>query len=82
MKPINIALFGFGRIGRNLFRQGYKNPNFNFVAISDLGPAKSLHYLLVRDSIHGVMDKAIRLEGNFLIADGQKNAHSFRWESR
>ena len=51
--PINIALFGFGRIGRNLFRQGYKNPNFNFVAISDLGPAKSLHYLLVRDSIHG-----------------------------
>ncbi|MBT3299731.1 MAG: type I glyceraldehyde-3-phosphate dehydrogenase [Candidatus Marinimicrobia bacterium] len=72
MKPINIALFGFGRIGRNLFRQGYKNPNFNFVAISDLGPAKSLHYLLVRDSIHGVMDKAIRLEGNFLIADGQK----------
>ena len=31
--PINIALFGFGRIGRNLFPLGYKNPNFNFVSI-------------------------------------------------
>ncbi len=70
--PINIALFGFGRIGRNLFRQGYKNPNFNFVAISDLGPAESLHYLLVRDSIHGPLEKDITLEGNYLIANDQK----------
>ncbi|MBT3839123.1 MAG: type I glyceraldehyde-3-phosphate dehydrogenase [Candidatus Marinimicrobia bacterium] len=70
--PINIALFGFGRIGRNIFRQGYKNPNFNFVAISDLGPAESLHYLLVRDSIHGPINKDITLDGNFLIANDQK----------
>jgi len=72
MKPVNIALFGFGRIGRNLFRQGYKNPNFNFVAISDLGPAKSLHYLLSRDSIHGPIDNEISLEGNYLVANGNK----------
>ncbi|HIA94230.1 MAG TPA: hypothetical protein EYO16_03035, partial [Candidatus Marinimicrobia bacterium] len=31
-KPVNIALFGFGRIGRNIFRLGYDNPNYNFVA--------------------------------------------------
>ncbi|MBT3591188.1 MAG: type I glyceraldehyde-3-phosphate dehydrogenase [Candidatus Marinimicrobia bacterium] len=72
MKPINIAIFGFGRIGRNLFRQGYKNPNFNFVAISDLGPAESLHYLLSRDSIHGPIDNEVILEGHYLVANGQK----------
>ncbi len=72
MKPINIALFGFGRIGRNLFRQGYKNPNFNFVAISDLGPAESLHYLLSRDSIHGPIDNEVTLEGHYLVANDQK----------
>ncbi|GIR56886.1 MAG: hypothetical protein CM15mP64_2980 [Candidatus Neomarinimicrobiota bacterium] len=44
-KKINIALFGFGRIGRNLFRLGYDNPNYNFVAVSDFGSAEALHYL-------------------------------------
>ena len=29
-KRINIALFGFGRIGRNIFRLGYDNPKYNF----------------------------------------------------
>ena len=41
-KKINIALFGFGRIGRNLFRLGYDNPNYNFVAVSDFGSAEAL----------------------------------------
>ena len=35
-KPLRIALFGFGRIGRNIFRIGFNNPLFEFVAISDL----------------------------------------------
>ena len=47
-KKINIALYGFGRIGRNLFRLGYDNPNYNFVAISDFGSAETLQYLLER----------------------------------
>ena len=60
-KKINIALFGFVRIRRNLFRQGYDNPNYNFVAISDFGSAEALHYLLVRDSIHGSMKDEVEL---------------------
>ena len=66
-KKINIALFGFGRIGRNLFRLGYNNPNYNFVAISDFGSAEALHYLLVRDSIHGSMDDEVILDGNHFV---------------
>ena len=52
-KPVNIALFGFGRIGRNIFR--LDNPNYKFVAVSDFGSAEALHYLLSRDSVHGSM---------------------------
>jgi len=70
-KKINIALYGFGRIGRNLFRIGYDNPNYNFVAISDFGSAETLQYLLARDSIHGAMDDAVKLEGNYLRVKDQ-----------
>ena len=71
-QKINIALFGFGRIGRNLFRLGYDNPNYNFVAISDFGSAEALHYLLVRDSIHGSMKDDVELDGNHLNVKGQR----------
>ena len=71
-KKINIALFGFGRIGRNLFRLGYNNPKYNFVAISDFGSSEALHYLLVRDSIHGSIDDNVKLEGNHLIVKEQR----------
>ena len=70
-KPVKIGLFGFGRIGRNIFRIGYNNPNYEFVAISDLGEAEAMYYLLMRDSIHGVMDEDIRLEGKHLKYNGQ-----------
>ena len=69
-KKINIAIFGFGRIGRNIFRLAYKNPAFNVVAISEFGHAEALHYLLVRDSVHGKLDDDIILEKDkFIIGD-------------
>ncbi len=71
-KPIRIALFGFGRIGRNIFRIGYNNPNYEFVAISDFGEPESLHYLLMRDSIHGPMKDEFLLEDNYLIYNDRK----------
>ena len=72
MKKVNIALFGFGRIGRNIFRLGYDNPKYNFVAISDFGSLEALHYLLVRDSVHGSMKDEVVLDGNYLKVKDQK----------
>ena len=69
---INIAIFGFGRIGRNIFRLAYNNPRFNIVAISEFGHAEALHYLLVRDSVHGKLKDSIELDGNNLIVGDQK----------
>jgi len=71
-KKINIALYGFGRIGRNLFRLGYDNPQYNFVAISDFGTPKILQYLLSRDSIHGPIKDKVKLDGNYLIVKNQR----------
>jgi len=70
-KKINIALYGFGRIGRNLFRLGYDNPQYNFVAISDFGTPEILQYLLSRDSIHGPIKDKVKLDGNYLIVKNQ-----------
>ncbi len=71
-KPVKIGLVGFGRIGRNLFRLGYKNPNFQFTVISDFGEPEVLQYLLMRDSVHGVIEDNITVDGNFLVVDGQR----------
>jgi len=67
IERIRIGLFGFGRIGRNIFRIGYNDPRFEFVAISDLGNVEAMHYLLMRDSIHGVMQEDITLKGKDII---------------
>jgi glyceraldehyde 3-phosphate dehydrogenase len=50
---INVAINGFGRIGRMVFRAGFKDKNINFVAINDLTETKTLAYLLQHDSVHG-----------------------------
>ncbi|SVC13127.1 uncharacterized protein METZ01_LOCUS265981, partial [marine metagenome] len=50
---------------------GHKDPRLNFVAISDMGHPDALHYLLVRDSVHGSMDDQVRLDGNYFITDQQ-----------
>ncbi|MEE9165906.1 MAG: glyceraldehyde 3-phosphate dehydrogenase NAD-binding domain-containing protein [Candidatus Neomarinimicrobiota bacterium] len=71
-EPIRIGLVGFGRIGRNIFRLGYKNPNYHFVAISDLAEPESLHYLLMKDSVHGPMKDDVVLEGNYISVDSQR----------
>ena len=63
---IRIGIMGFGRIGRNLFRLGYDNPLFDFVAISDLGEPEAMHYLLMRDSVYGEMAENVVFESNHL----------------
>ncbi|NOZ74510.1 MAG: type I glyceraldehyde-3-phosphate dehydrogenase [FCB group bacterium] len=68
---IKIGLFGFGRIGRNLFRIGFQNPKFEFRVISDLGSPEALHYLLMRDSVHGPLEGAT-LKGGYLTINDQQ----------
>ena len=52
-KKMRIAINGFGRIGRIFFRQAKQNPNFEIIAINDLGKKNNLVYLLKYDSVYG-----------------------------
>lgn len=51
---IRVALNGFGRIGRRVFRLLQEHKDIQIVAINDLADAKTLSHLLKYDSIHGI----------------------------
>lgn len=69
---VNVAINGFGRIGRLAFRLAQKRPELNIVAINDIVPADNLAYLLKYDSIHGEFEGEVRAEGDFLVVNGKK----------
>jgi glyceraldehyde 3-phosphate dehydrogenase len=69
-----IAINGFGRIGRNLFRLLLNHPTIEVVAINDLADKKTMAHLLKYDSIHGVLphkvgsdEKGILVEKHFMF---------------
>ncbi|WP_179343885.1 type I glyceraldehyde-3-phosphate dehydrogenase [Winogradskyella ursingii] len=68
---INIAINGFGRIGRRVFRLALHHPKINVVAINDLADAKTLSHLLKYDSIHGVLHETITHNDNAIIVNGK-----------
>ncbi len=72
---MRIAINGFGRIGRNVFKAGF-DKGINFVAINDLTDTKTLAYLLKYDSVYGVYDKKIIAKKDSLIING-KNIRVF-----
>jgi glyceraldehyde 3-phosphate dehydrogenase len=70
-KNISIAINGFGRIGRNVFRIVQDNPSINVVAINDLTDPKTLAHLLKYDSVHGRFNGEIDVDGHSIIVNGQ-----------
>lgn len=69
---IRIAINGFGRIGRNLFRILLHHPNIEVVAINDIADIKTMSHLVKYDSIHGVLNHTIATEGEILLVDDLK----------
>ncbi len=73
MKPIRIAINGFGRIGRILTRQIWDNPAFEIVAVNSRSNADIYAHLLKFDSIYNRWDKNVTYEDNdSIIIDGKK----------
>ncbi|MGB4088704.1 MAG: type I glyceraldehyde-3-phosphate dehydrogenase [Smithellaceae bacterium] len=69
---VKVAINGFGRIGRLVFRAGYKNKNVEFVAINDLANAKTLAHLLKYDSVHGIMNAEVKDTEKSILVDGKE----------
>ena len=69
---ITVAINGFGRIGRRVFRLLQDHSNIQVVAINDLADAKTLSHLLKYDSIHGVYKGEITHDKNLIIINNRK----------
>ena len=66
----NVAINGFGRIGRSILRIIVENDSdINVVAINDLGNYENLAYLLKHDSVMGILDRKVNVAGDKLIVD-------------
>lgn len=69
---IRIAINGFGRIGRNLFRLLLDHPQIQVVAINDLADSRTMAHLLKYDSIHGVLPGDVSAEDNAIVVNGRR----------
>ena len=71
---IKLGINGFGRIGRMVFRAAVENfpKDIVVVGINDLLDPDYLAYMLKYDSVHGIFNHDIKVEGNYLIVDGNK----------
>lgn len=68
--PVKVAINGFGRIGRLLFRAGLESKRLEFVAANDVTDAKTLAHLLKYDSVHGRLKHPVEVgEGEILVGN-------------
>jgi glyceraldehyde 3-phosphate dehydrogenase len=85
---INVAINGFGRIGRNFFRAAFSHKEINIVAVNDITDAKTLSHLLKYDSVLGKFDANVEARDNEIVVNGkkivvlsEKDHHNLNWKS-
>ncbi|MCP2029561.1 glyceraldehyde 3-phosphate dehydrogenase [Flavobacterium sp. HSC-32F16] len=83
-----IAINGFGRIGRNLFRLLINHPEIEVVAINDIADNKTMSHLIKYDSIHGVLPFAVSCDEKGIIVNEkhylffhEKSISNLDWKS-
>jgi glyceraldehyde 3-phosphate dehydrogenase len=69
---IRVAINGFGRIGRSVFKAGFGRDDIEFVAINDLAPNESLAYLLKYDTVYGRFNHEVTATEEDLTVNGKK----------
>ena len=67
-----IGIHGFGRIGRQVFRNMAERGGFDVVGVNDLTDAATLAHLLKYDSVHGRFDADVRADGGDIVVDGDR----------
>lgn len=88
MSTVKVAINGFGRIGRLVYRQIYKMEGIDVVAINDLTSPKVLAHLLKYDSAQGRFDADVKATEDSIIVNGdtvkiyaQKDPAQIPWGS-
>ena len=70
MSTVRVAINGFGRIGRLVYRQIYKMDGIDVVAVNDLTSPKVLAHLLKYDSAQGRFDAEVKSTENSIVVNG------------
>lgn len=69
---VKIAINGFGRIGRHVFKIAFEKSDIEVVAVNDLTDAKTLAHLLKYDSIYGRYSKSVEVSSDAIVVAGKK----------
>ncbi|MCK9269494.1 MAG: type I glyceraldehyde-3-phosphate dehydrogenase [Bacteroidales bacterium] len=84
---MKVAINGFGRIGRSVFRILNAHPDIDVVAINDLYDDKVLTYLLKYDTVMSGFGQSVHLEGDYLVTPEErvkmltiKDATKYPWK--
>jgi glyceraldehyde 3-phosphate dehydrogenase len=72
MAKIKVAINGFGRIGRNVFKIALERPEIEIVGINDLTDTKTLAHLLKYDSTQGKFNGTVTHDAEGIIVNGVK----------
>ncbi|MDN3677726.1 type I glyceraldehyde-3-phosphate dehydrogenase [Flavobacterium paronense] len=88
MKKTLVAINGFGRIGRNLFRLLLNHSSIEVVAINDIADNRTMAHLIKYDSIHGVLPYDVSFDDTSIIVDGkpylffhQREINNINWNN-
>ena len=88
MSTVKVAINGFGRIGRLVYRQIYKMEGIDVVAINDLTSPSVLAHLLKYDTAQGRFDADVKATENSIVVNGdevkiyaQKNPAEIAWKA-
>jgi len=84
---IKVGINGFGRIGRNLFRHAFNDPDMEFVAVNDLASSEILAHLLKYDSVLRTFNARVRhtedgifVNDNFIKVYAVKDPAEVPWQ--
>lgn len=69
---VKVAINGFGRIGRMVFRKAVENKQFDVVAINASYPAETLAHLIKYDSVHGPFQGTVEIKNDALVVNGKE----------
>ena len=72
---INVAINGYGRIGRNVLRALYeqnRTGEIRIVAVNDLGDAKTNAHLTQYDTVHGRFGGTLSVDGDYMVVNGDR----------
>ncbi|HDT14563.1 MAG TPA: type I glyceraldehyde-3-phosphate dehydrogenase [Candidatus Aminicenantes bacterium] len=69
---IRLGINGFGRIGRNMLRSSWNDPEIEYVAVNDITDAKTLAHLLKYDTVLGTFKEDVRAADDAIVVNGRK----------